>query len=78
LFLCDVYTEGRPSEGFRHPARMAPDQTVPGGENIFPIVPPTPSFSEVPEYSGDSPYEKITVKTVRGGDGGGGIELKSL
>jgi hypothetical protein len=46
------YTVTRPYAGFRHPDRMAPDQTVRGGENDHPILsgnllPKVPKFSVI-------------------------------
>jgi hypothetical protein len=53
---------------------MASDQTVPGGQIFSLLYPPTPSFSGVPEYSGDSPYEKNYCRNCVLG----GIELTTL
>jgi hypothetical protein len=33
-----IHTVTRPYAGFCHPDRMAPDQTVRGGENDYPIL----------------------------------------
>ncbi len=46
------YTVTRPYAGFRHPDRMAPDQTVRGGENDYSIwsgnfLPHLPKFSVI-------------------------------
>ncbi len=46
------YTVTRPYAGFRHPDRMAPDQTVREGENDFSIwpgnlLPKIPKFSVI-------------------------------
>jgi hypothetical protein len=65
-----MYTVTRPYAGFRHPDRMAPDQTVRGRENECSIwsgnlLPQVPKFSVInrsfpqsPEISGDFSCEK--------------------
>jgi hypothetical protein len=51
-FTKSSYTVRGPYAGFRHPDRMAPDQTVRGGENDFSIwsgnlLPKIPKFSVI-------------------------------
>ncbi len=62
------YTVTRPNTGFRHPDRMAPDQTVRGGEYFFPrpcwyftFLPIPPWRKTFPDFFGNlAPCEKKT------------------